>query len=52
MAFSRDRDELAAQAEALRLLSLLFDAPDPSLLPAIEGLRGLDGTAVGAVESP
>ena len=50
MAFSRDRDELAAQAEALRLLSLLFDAPDPSLLPAIEGLRGLYRSDRRAVE--
>ena len=41
MVFSRECEELAAQAEALRLLSLLFDGPSPSLLPVVESLEGL-----------
>lgn len=41
MVFSRDREELAVQAEALRLLSLLFDSPGSALMPVIESLEGL-----------
>lgn len=41
MVFSRNRETLAAQAEALRLLSQLFDSPDSSLRPVIEELRDL-----------
>ncbi|MBC2888150.1 TorD/DmsD family molecular chaperone [Gordonibacter massiliensis (ex Traore et al. 2017)] len=41
MPFSRNNEELAAQAETLRLLSFLFDSPDPSLLSIIGSLREL-----------
>ena len=41
MPFSRNNEELAAQAETLRLLSFLFDSPDPSLLSIIGNLREL-----------
>lgn len=50
MVFSRDCETLAAQAEALRLLSQLFGVPESSLITAIEGLRDIYRADRHAVE--
>lgn len=50
MAFSRNTEELAAQAETFRLLSYLFDSPDSSLVSTIADVKRLYREDVHATE--